>query len=65
MKNSTKHNTYTPLSTLSTEAVCLGVLWTLGAAFAAGLLIYFGSHAAHEVFQPLIQALQVDVPKGL
>jgi len=65
MKHSTKHNTYTPLSTMSTEAICLGVLWSLGAIGLAALLIYFGTHAAHEVFQPLIQALQVDVPKEL
>ena len=50
---------------MSTEAICLGVLWSLGAIGLAALLIYFGTHAAHEVFQPLIQALQVDVPKEL
>jgi len=65
MKHSTKRNTYTPLSTLSTEAVCLGVLWTLGAALAASLLIYFGTQSLQEIFQPIIEGLQAHQPKGL
>ena len=65
MKTSRKHNTFTPLEAMSTEAICLGVLWTLGAAAAVALLIYFGTHAAHEVFAPLVQALSPELPKGL
>jgi len=62
---SSQKNTFTPLSTMSTEAVCLGVLWSLGAAAVVCLLIYFGSHAAHEVFAPLIEALSPELPKDL
>ena len=62
--NSRRHkNVYTPLSAMSTEAVCLGVLWTLGAAAAVALLIFFGTHAAKEVFAPLIDALNVHSPR--
>ena len=62
---STRKNTFTPLEAMSTEAICLGVLWSLGAAALVALLIYFGTHAAHEVFAPLIDALSPNVPKGL
>jgi len=65
MKTSSRKSTLTPLSAMSTEAVCLGVLWSLGAAAAVCLLIFFGSHAAQEVFAPLIQALSPELPKGL
>jgi len=60
-----RKNTFTPLEAMSTEAICLGVLWSLGAGAVVGLLIYFGSHAAYEVFAPLIQALSPELPKGL
>jgi len=60
----THKNVYTPLGAMSTEAVCLGVLWSLGAAAVVCLLIFFGSHAAQEVFAPLVQALQgPEMPK--
>ena len=68
MKSNSRHtrkNSFTPLEAMSTEAVCLGVLWSLGAAAAVCLLIFFGSHAAQEVFAPLIQALSPELPKGL
>ena len=68
MKSNSRHtrkNSFTPLEAMSTEAVCLGVLWSLGAATLVGLLIYFGTHAAHEIFQPIIDALSTGVPKGL
>ena len=60
-----RKNTFTPLEAMSTEAICLGVLWSLGAAAVVCLLIYFGTHAAQEVFAPLIEALSPNVPKGL
>jgi len=60
----THKNVYTPLEAMSTEAVCLGVLWSLGAAALVALLIFFGTHAAQEVFAPLVQALQgPEIPK--
>ena len=67
MKSNTRRHkdTFTPLSAMSTEAVCLGVLWSIGAAAVVCLLIFFGTHAAHEVFQPLIQALSPELPKSL
>ena len=59
-----RKNTFTPLSAMSTETVCLGVLWSLGAAAVVCLLIFFGTHAAQEVFAPLVQALQgPEMPK--
>ena len=60
----THKNVYTPLEAMSTEAVCLGVLWSLGAAALVALLIFFGTQAAQEVFAPLVQALQgPEIPK--
>jgi len=64
-RSTSRKNSFTPLSTMSTEAICLGVLWSLGAATVVCLLIYFGSHAAHEVFAPLIEALSPELPKDL
>jgi len=64
-RSTSRKNTFTPLSTMPTEAICLGVLWSLGAAAVVCLLIYFGTHAAQEVFAPLIEALSPNVPKGL
>jgi len=58
--NTSQHkNTFTPLDAMSTEAVCLGILWTLGAVSIVALLVFFGSHEAREVFQPVVEALQV------
>jgi len=52
-------NHFTPLETIKIEAICLGLLWTFGAIAIVALLIFFGSHEAREVFQPIVEALQV------
>jgi len=52
-------NHFTPLDAMQTEAICLGILWTFGAVAIVSLLVFFGIHEVKEVFQPIINALQV------
>jgi len=63
MKTNSRHNHskdhFTPLEAMKTESVCLGILWTLGAVATVALLVFFGTNEAREVFQPIIEALQV------
>jgi len=56
---------YTPLDVISTEALLVGVFLSLLSAGVVALLIYFGTHTLHQLFEPLVQALNVHSPKGL
>ena len=60
MKTNSRSNKdhFTPLKAMKTEAVCLGILWTLGAVSIVALLVFFGINEAREVFQPIVNALQ-------
>ena len=61
MKTNSRNNKnhFTPLESMNTEAICLGSLWALGAVAIVALLIFFGINEAREVFQPIVEALQV------
>ena len=50
---------FTPLEAMHTESICLGILWTFGAVATVALLVFFGIHEVKEVFQPIVDALQV------
>jgi len=52
-------NHFTPIETINIESICLGILWTFGAIAIVALLVFFGINEAREVFQPIIEALQV------
>jgi len=57
---SNNKNHFTPLESMHTESICLGILWTLGAIAIVSLLIFFGINEVKEVFQPIVEALQVN-----
>jgi len=59
-KPSNNKNHFTPLEVMHTEAICLGILWTFGAVAIVALLVFFGIHEIKEVFQPIVDALQVN-----
>jgi len=50
---------FTPFEAMHIEAICLGILWTFGAIVTVSLLVFFGIHEVKEVFQPIVDALQV------
>ena len=52
-------NHFTPLDAMQTEAICLGILWTFGAIATVALLVFFGINEVREIFQPIVEALQV------
>jgi len=56
---SSKKDHFTPLEAMHTESICLGLLWTLGAIATVALLVFFGINEVKEVFQPIVDALQV------
>jgi len=58
-KQRSNKNHFTPIETINIEAICLGILWTFGAIATVSLLIFFGIHEVKEVFQPIVDALQV------
>ena len=61
-KPSNNKNHFTPLEAMHTESICLGILWTIGAIATVALLIFFGINEAKEIFQPIVEALQVHTP---
>jgi len=62
-KPSNNKNHFTPLEAMHTESICLGILWTIGAIATVSLLIFFGTNEAkEEIFQPIVEALQVHTP---
>ena len=58
-KPSSNKTHFTPFEAMNTEAICLGILWTLGAIAIVALLVFFGINEVKEVFQPIVDALQV------
>jgi len=60
---SSNKNHFTPLEAMHTESICLGILWAIGAIATVALLVFFGINEAKEVFQPIVEALQVHPSK--
>ena len=65
MKTNSRSNKdhFTPLEAMHTESICLGILWAIGAIATVALLVFFGINEAKEVFQPIVEALQVHPSK--
>ena len=61
MKTNSRSNKdhFTPIETINIEAICLGILWTFGAIATVALLVFFGINEVREIFQPIVEALQV------